>query len=163
MIKISSILLVFLSSFFILVPRISIAQESSKEAQIKVDHVAGIFEKVSEKAILFFKFSGSEKAKYMRYLTEKRFAEMEYSIKAPGGSRIEEATSRYRTYAGNLANFLSPKKELSQEREETIKMYKNHSMITGKLQEKFEFESGWWLSIQHVTDSLRIYSDSLNP
>lgn len=154
---VASVSFLLLSLFF--VKNIS-AQQEPAELQVTVDHVAGNFEKLKEKLFLFIRFNKESRARYQQFLVEKRLAELAYVIESDQIDRVEETASRYTTYAGNLANFVEAKK-VSGVKKDVLEMYGRHEVIILDLQKNFEFESGWWLAIQHGINSTKIFSDQI--
>lgn len=127
---------------------------------LKVNHVASVFEKIGEKITLLFKLGHKRKTDYYKFLVEKRLAEMTYVIENNQIDLVEPTASRYATYLGNLTNYVSSNKILEKNEELTV-MYDEHAKIILKLQKRFEFESGWWLALQHDINSISIYEEKL--
>src|SRR3990167_8416016 len=73
-----------------------------KASEVKVDQVAGKFEKLKEKVTLLFKIGRASKTDYLQYLTDKRLAELTFVIGAKQIDDVEPTASRYSTYLGNL-------------------------------------------------------------
>lgn len=154
----------FLLFFYIIfsLPGVVLAQESQTETKTKVevDHVANVLEKFREKVTLFFKFSKEDKYSYQKFLLEKRLAELKYVIDTKQGNLIEETSSRYSTYLGNFTDFVI-KNKLTSKKEEILKMYEEHQKILDTLQINFEFESGFWLLLQHDINTVKIFSEQI--
>ena len=151
-----------LSVFFILVVFVTSAviAGSNYEFKTKVDHRASFWEKVSEKINLFTKFNKVGKAKYWRELIDTRFAEIKYAVDGSRLGDIEDMTSRYSTYLGYYSEFLI-KNNLSSEKEITLSMFGKHSEILKGLQQKYEFDSAWWMLIEHDINTLVIFKDKI--
>lgn len=132
----------------------------SSESALKVERISNIRDRLFEKISLFFKFSKENKLDYMIYLQEKRLADLKYAVDNDEGDLIEELSSRYSTYLGNMTNFISERK-IKYKKEEILKMMENHSKIIENLQKNFEFESGLWILLQHDINTLKIFSDKL--
>ena len=128
---------------------------------VSVNKVANIGERLVEKVSLFSKFSEKSKVLYMEYLVEKRFGEIQYVIDNGHGDLIEETTSRYSTYAGYLAEFIV-KNNLIDQKEKTLNMFDSHSIILEKYLLEQNYNSGFWLLIQHDVNYLKIYSSQIN-
>lgn len=151
----------FLILFFVFTPVVLAQEDASRSAAIiKTDHVAGFFEKLGERINSFFKFSGSVKADYYTHLTKKRFGELKYVIDSGQGEKIEEVSSRYSTYAGVLTQHVVSKK-IADKKDEILKMFNTQSEILKEYAEKFPYESGFWILIQHDINALNIYSEQL--
>jgi len=135
------------------------AQENPSTS-FQVDHVARGFEKIKERVTLFFKFSKDSKLDYLAYLSEKRLAELEYGVNNDV-NLIEETASRYTTYQGKLSEFVISNK-MSDKKDPLSKMYSNHIAVLEKLQSKFEYDSGWWLSIQHGINVNKEFKEKLS-
>lgn len=127
------------------------------KVETRVDHIANVFEKLGEKVALFFKFSKEEKYNYNKFLLEKRLAELKYVIDSKEWTPVEETSSRYATYLGNFNGFVI-KNNLKDKEEEILGIYKRHGMVLEEMQKNFEFESGWWLLLQHDINSTKIFS-----
>lgn len=125
----------------------------------KVDRIAGKIEKVKEKLSLFLKFNKVAKVDYYQYLSEKRLAELVYAVENDVNS-LEQTASRYSTYIGTLTNYVLANK-ITGEKQDLVSMFERHTRIIESLQKKFEFESGWWLAIQHDINSLGIFKDKI--
>lgn len=138
----------------------SIALSRSVNTKIEVDHVAGKIEKIKEKIILFTRFNKKSKINYLQFLLEKRLAELSFVIETDQIDLVEPTASRYSTYAGRLAEYVVAK-NLAEKKGDLISAYLRHSEIIKTLQKKFEFESGWWLALQHSIDSTKIYSEKV--
>ena len=137
------------------------AQETLN-AEVQVNHVANVFEKFQEKVVGFLKFSNGDKYKYKKFILEKRLAELEYVIEGKKDwTPIEETSSRYSTYLGKFNDFFI-ESNLSDKKTEVLDMYVRHAKLLEELQKNFEFESGWWLLLQHDINYTKIYSDKVH-
>lgn len=134
---------------------------STPSATIEVKHIANVVERLQEKITLWFKFGTDSKIKYYKYLTDKRLAEIAYSIDNDNGDRIEETASRYQTNIGNFGNYVVAH-GLVNNKQELIDMFSNHFKVLGNLRDHFPANSGWWLAIQHDVNTIKIFSDKLN-
>lgn len=135
-------LISFLLVFSLVATPLVLAQET------KVDHVAGLFEKLKEKITLFFIFNNEGKADFQKNLTEKRLAELEYVLNKNDINMLEPLSSRYTTYAGNVVNFTIANKVLTK-KDSLVAMFQNHTQRIEKLQSQIPVDSGWWLALQH--------------
>lgn len=140
----------------VFIPRDTLA-DSQASNRVTVDHVATVLEKFKEKITLFFKFSKEEKFNYNQYLVEKRLAELKYVVDSKKGDLVEETSSRYTTYLGNFTDF-AVKNSFSNKKDELLIMYKSQKTVLEELQKNFEFESGFWLLLQHGINSTNIFS-----
>lgn len=157
------IFIIFFAFLFLINSVIINAQEISSQASesaIKIDRISNIRDRLFEKISFFFKFSKEQKIDYLIYLQEKRLADLKYAIDNDQGDLIEELSSRYSTYLGKMANFMSEKK-LSYKKEEVLKMMERHKIIIETLHKNFEFESGFWILLQHDINTLKIFSDKI--
>lgn len=139
------------------------AQESSStiSAKIqKVNHIANIRERLSERITLFFKFSAEEKISYQKMLAEKRLAELQYVIEEKKGDLIEETSSRYSTYLGRLTQQLVSSRLIGR-KDEILKIFDLHSQVIEELTSKIDRDSGFWLLLQHNANSIKLYSDQI--
>lgn len=136
-----------------------LAQEETKTG-VEVDHVANVVEKFKEKVTLIFKFSKEDKFNYQKFLLEKRLAELKYIVDGKEWDPVEETSSRYATYLGKFTEFVA-KNNLKDKKEEILGMYGRHKKVLEELQKNFEFESGWWLLLQHDINSTEIFSTQL--
>lgn len=153
---------VILLVFFLALPLFTksiVAQDNSLE--MKVDHVAGKFEKLKEKVVLLTKFSKVSKAKYHQLLLEKRLAELSYVVESGQLDLVEPSASRYATYAGRLSDYIVGN-NVSDEKDEVVALFDRHAKIIDSLQRNFEYESGWWFAIQHDVNSTKIFSDTVS-
>lgn len=162
MLKIITFVLLFFYIAFGL-SGIALAQEPQGEikSKVEVDHVANIVEKFKEKMTSFFKFSKEDKFNYQKFLLEKRLAELKYVVDSKEWQPIEETSSRYATYLGNFTGFVVNNK-LSNKKEEVLNMYNRHQKILEEFGRNFEFESGFWLLLQHDINSTKIFSSQIN-
>lgn len=132
-----------------------LAQEPKVEIQVK--HIANVIEKLTEKVTSLFKFSKEDKFNYQKFLLEKRLAELKYVVDSKEWTPVEETSSRYATYLGKFTTFVA-KSNLKDKKEEILSIYERHSKVLEELQKNFEFESGWWLLLQHDINSTEIFS-----
>lgn len=141
---------------------VAFAQASQEEVrlELEVDHVANVIEKFKEKVTLFFKFSKEDKFNYQKFLLEKRLAELKYIVDSKEWNPVEETSSRYATYLGKFTGFIV-ESNLKGKKEEILSMYGRHKLVLEELQKNFEFESGWWLLLQHDINSTEIFSSQL--
>lgn len=126
------------------------------QPKVSADHVANVFEKLKEKVTMFFKFSQEEKFEYLAYLSEKRLGELKYVIDSKQGNLIEETSSRYSTYLGNLTEYAISHK-MTNKKEELKNLYDQHQKILEQLN-TFEYESGFWLLLMHNLNITKIYA-----
>lgn len=139
--------------FLFLFPISSVySQESSMSANVQVNGVSSMFDKLQEKITMFFKFTPEEKVQYQKYLVEKRYAEFLYIMKEKDYDYIEETTSRYNTYLGQLTQLV---KENNINNPEIDEMIKRQEGAFEQVQKNFDFDSGWWLSIQHAINTAK--------
>lgn len=139
--------------FFGLIANSTIAEAQSESTSSytfnkQVDHITNNFEKLKEKITLFFKFDKKQKSAYQRELVEKRLAELDYVIKNKQWDYIEDVTSRYSTYLGNYINFVE-KNKITGDKEQILNLLNGHKNFIEKMQTRFEFNSGWWILIEH--------------
>lgn len=133
---------------------------SSESASLQTDHYANVFERLKERITLFLKFSNDDKANYLQELADKRLGELVYIMTTGEGDPIEELSSRYATHIGRLAIFVTEKKTTKQ-KESLLQMYSNHLKVLNNIQQNFEFESGWWLLLQHDINTVKMSQDKL--
>lgn len=115
----------------------------------EVNHIANIQEKVKEKLTYFFKFNKTAKVEYQEYLTEKRLAELSWTIKSNHIDGVEPTASRYTTYLEKLITLVNTyglTGEVKKLKETSLR----HIDILTDLQSNFKYDSGWWLAIQHT-------------
>lgn len=161
--KIRIIFFVLITFLLITGPVINASYKNTAtvSAQIeKVDHIANIRERLAERITLFFKFSPVEKVNYQKLLAEKRLAELQYVIESKKGDLIEETSSRYSTYLGRLTNQLVFSK-VTNKKEEILKMLDLHSQVVEELTAKIDRNSGFWLLLQHNTNTIKLLSDQI--
>lgn len=161
--KIRVIFFVLIAFLLISNPVINASEENTStiSAQIeKVDHIANIRERLFERITLFFKFSPAEKVNYQKILAEKRLAELQYVIDSKKGDLIEETSSRYSTYLGRLTQQLTSSKLVSK-KDEILKMLDLHSQVIEELTAKIDRDSGFWLLLQHNTNTIKLLSDQI--
>ena len=116
--------------------------------------------KVFERANLFLRFSPDSKAGYWRKLVDRRLTELVAVVEENNLDMFEETTSRYSTYVGRYSDYILAK-NLDNQKEITRKMFAKHLEILEPLRDKYEFESAWWLLLQHDINTIRIFSDKL--
>ncbi|MFH1407550.1 MAG: DUF5667 domain-containing protein [Patescibacteria group bacterium] len=137
------------------------SNDSSVSGQImKVNKVTNLRDRLRERITLFFKFSNSGKVDYQQYLVQKRFAELKYVIENGRGDLIEDTSSRYSTYLGRLTNLIV-KNKMVDKKGETIKMFESHLPILEDLSSDQEYNSGFWLLLQHDINYLKLYADQI--
>lgn len=134
---------------------------STPSAVVEVKHIANVVERLQEKITMWFKFSTDSKVKYYEYLTNKRLAEIVYSIENDNGDRTEETASRYQTNIGNFGNYVLAHR-LVRNKQELVDVSANHFKTLENLRDHFPANSGWWLAIQHDVNTIKIFSDKLN-
>lgn len=134
---------------------------SSASAQvIQVDHVANLRDRVLERIILFFKFNPNSSEEYQSQLAEKRLAELKYVVDSDNWDPIEETSSRYSSYLGRLTKFVLDHRMLNK-KDDLLKMYKRHEQVLDQLVKNFEYESGFWLLLQHDINANKIYQQQI--
>ncbi|MFC1625827.1 DUF5667 domain-containing protein [Patescibacteria group bacterium] len=135
--------------------------DSSVSGQImEVNKVTNLRDRLWERITLFFKFSNSDKLDYQQYLAQKRFAELKYVIDNGQVDLIEDTSSRYSTYLGRLTNLIV-KNKMVDNKEETLKMLESHLPILEDLSSHQEYNSGFWLLLQHDINYLKLYVDQI--
>lgn len=132
----------------------------SPKVEVEVNHVASIVEKFKERVTLFLKFSKEDKFNYQKFLLEKRLAELKYIIDGDNWDPIEETSSRYATNLGNFNNFVVNGK-LSNNKTEILNTYERHSKIIEELQRNFEFNSAFWMLLEHDINTIKIFSSKI--
>lgn len=128
------------------------------DSQIKVDHIAGNIEKIGEKLSLFLKFDSKSKLEFYEYLAEKRLAELEYVVNKEDHDNVEITASRYATYISNLTNYAEAN-QVKEEKEDLVKLFERHALAVSSFRDKYKFESGWWLAIQHDVNLANQFHD----
>lgn len=160
------LLILLVISIFIFSSGSILAQEELSESTVsalvkKTDHIANIKDRIGERINLFFKFSDEAKADYQKELAEKRLAEVFYVVENKKGDFVEETTSRYSTYLGRLTETIT-KSQLSNKKEETLRMLDDHKKVLNELVKYFEANSGFWLLVQHDINSIELYREQIN-
>lgn len=152
--------LLFSLVFFVV--NISSAQAVDEpKVDFEVNHVANVVEKFKEKISLFFNFSNEGKLKYQKFLLETRLAELKYVIDSKEWDPVEETSSRYATYLSKFSEFVE-KSNFKDQKGEILSIYDRHEKIIEALQRNFEYDSGWWLLLQHDRNLLKMFSAQLN-
>lgn len=121
---------------------------------------AGVIAKVLERANLIFKFSGLDRARYWQKLLDIRLAELKMEVDDENFDLVEETASRYSTYLGRYAEFVIGKKIIDQ-KETILDQLKVHSEVLSKLRDGFEYDSAWWLMIQHDVNTIQIFKERI--
>lgn len=152
--------IIIFSSIMILVYMFISNTNAVKDRPVQTTGVANIGQRFLEKTYLFSKFSDNRKAQYIQYLVEKRFAELQHVLDNDQGDLIEETTSRYSTYAGYLVQFIM-KNNLVDQKIKVLKMFDSHIEVLEKYLLQQNYNSGFWLLIQHDINYLKIYSAQL--
>lgn len=145
---------VIILAFLFLVSGVAFAKD------IKVDHVAGGFEKIKEKIFLFIIFEKQAKTNYQHDLTEKRLQELEYILESNKIDLLEPTASRYTTYAGSLVNYVLANK-VTGKKSDLIKMFEDHEKRAEELQKKVPLDSGWWIALQHSVNVAKMSKEQL--
>lgn len=127
---------------------------------LKGDHYANVLERLKERITLFFKFSAEDKFLFQKQLADKRISELVYIMTTGEGDPIEELSSRYATHINRLNDFTVNNK-LLKNKESLLQMYDTHLDVLNNIQQNFEFESGWWLLLQHDINTVVMAKDKL--
>ncbi len=156
------ILLVFFCLIFLINYRLVSAADEQQviSPEIKIYHVAGGFEKIKEKIILFFKFNNNDKTDYYQYLAEKRLAEVYFVVNSNQINLLEPTASRYSTHIGNLTNFVTTKK-ISAKKDGLVGMFERHIKIVEEIQKKVPVDSGWWIALRHDINSAKDFKEKI--
>lgn len=117
-----------------------------------VDHIASPREKIVEKIGFWLKFSKEDKVRYYQKLLDKRLGEIAFGA-ATNVDLIEPTASRYATYVGNLINYIEAN-QINTQKDGLVKQFDLHSKAVKEIQSKYEYESGWWLALQHDINML---------
>lgn len=154
-------------TFFVVIATCSVlmfkniyANEETGSSYIKAEKVAGLVDRFGEKVSLLFKFSKESRAEYMENIVKRRFGELQYVLETEQGDFVEETSSRYSTYVGLLTDYLI-KNKLTDRKVETLEMYKAHSAVLEENTLNQNYNSGFWLLLQHDINYLKIYSSQL--
>ena len=123
------------------------------QANNTVNHLANPFEKAIEKITLFLKFTNDAKTDYLLFILEKRVAELVYTVTANNLDDIEPVASRYATYTQSIAGFVI-QNHLVTKKDKLVSQLIRHKTLIENLQRNYKFESGWWLAIQHDTNTI---------
>ncbi|MBX4206011.1 hypothetical protein KW795_02335 [Candidatus Microgenomates bacterium] len=126
----------------------------------EANHIATRFEKVVERVNLLLKFNSDDKIKYYSYLTDKRLTELEYIVSLNDINNIEESSSRYASYLGNLKEMVIKNKQTKQ-KNEIVQMMDDHLSRLEKLRNKFKYDSAWWLSLKWSFDTAKEVKDTV--
>lgn len=148
--------------FFLVLCIVGVSSKAALAAEQKLS-VSGpvtIFARFLEEATLHLKFKREAKASYYQYLIEKRLAELEWIIENKKFDFVEDASSRYATFLGKFTHYIIANK-MRDQKEPVLNMLSRHKEVITKLQENFQFESGWWLLLQHDINSTQIFADKL--
>ncbi len=137
------------------------ADSATPSATIKVDHIAGILEKIGEKISMFFKFNKEDKVAYYQELLNKRLAEVNFVMETEQGDMIEETTTRYNAYLGNLSDYLIKNKVISK-KESTLAIFEKDTKVFEKLHMQVPVDSGFWILIQHNINSIKIFKEKIS-
>lgn len=156
---VSVLIFIFISAFqfFAVIPH---ALANTNYQLPVANRIANSWDKLIERATLFFKFSDNDRFDYQKLLAEKRLSELKFVIDSGKGDLIEETSSRYSSYIGRLNNFVMSKR-LVDKRQDLQIMQSNHLEILQELSDKFEFDSGFWLLLQHDINTIKIHRDQL--
>lgn len=141
--------------------RATAISSATESGIIKVNHVAGLFEKISEKISLMLKFNQEDKADYYQELLDKRLAEIEFVTENGQGDLIEETSSRYATYLSTVSDFIISNK-INNKKDSVLKTLEEHLKVLESIQSNFEFESGWWILIQHDINLVKDAKNKIN-
>lgn len=147
----------------LLSPRLIFADQISSgyTNTVSVSKLPGLFDKLEEKITLFFKFNKADKISYYQYLLDKRLAEIKYVVDAKQLDNIAPTASRYETYTGNLTNQLSASTPQEQ-KSSLLSMSQRHIQSLKSLQGNFDYDSAWWLVLQHDMNVETILQQKLN-
>lgn len=153
------LLAIFVVVFSMAVAHSAIA--SDYQFDTKVTKKAGVVAKIFERINLLTKFSAEDKAKYWQKLTDIRLAELKMEVDDKNFDLVEETASRYSTYLGNYAGFLIAKKVIGQ-KQTFLDQTDSRLGILTELRDRFEYDSAWWLMIQHDINTIGIFKDRLS-
>lgn len=133
----------------------------SASLTIKVDRVANLQDRLFERITSFFKFSNQDKYSYQKTLTEKRLAELKYITDNNQGDQLEELSSRYSTYLGQLTELVL-KNQMKDKKQELLDMYSNHLQVLEELAKSYDSNTGLGMLMQHDINYVKIYSGQIN-
>lgn len=162
MLKIFSIYIIVVALFISQIS-VTFAQKKDSTASsgvMQVEQVANLRDRIWERITLFFKFSNNDKVGYEKYLVQKRFAELKYVIDDGQGNMIEETSSRYSTYLGRLTDRIVRNKMVDK-KEEVLKIFESQLPVLEELLSRQEYNSGFWLLLQHDVNYLKLYIDQI--
>lgn len=146
------IVLVFTVLLSFSIPIVSAKHEVN--AGVTVDHLPGFIDKLTEGLNLLLRFSGQSKIDYSLYLLDKRLAEINFVLKNDDIDSLEITSSRYLTHVGRLIKLTEENKSLIP-KDKLLSMYDKHTVHIEDLQKKFEYDSGWWIMLQHNINLLK--------
>lgn len=146
-----------LTLIFVLILVVGVTREALAEGdltpKVAVNHLANPTEKIFEKINIHFKFKKADRASYLLYLLDKRLGELYFVVNNNKVNDIEPVASRYDTYTQATVNFLMSN-DLNSKKDSMIEELLFHRKIIENLQKNFEYDSGWWLAIQHDLNTI---------
>ncbi len=146
---------------FLIFPISLLAKESTLSAEfLKIENPSNHFDRLIEKLILFTKFNEQSKAEYMMSLLDKRLADLYVVVSKNRGNLIEEISSRYASYTGQLGAYFVENK-LETKDKELKKKLKTHKKILIEIQKKYSNDSPFRMLLQHDINTINIIQDKL--
>ncbi|OGE72387.1 hypothetical protein A3H40_04045 [Candidatus Daviesbacteria bacterium RIFCSPLOWO2_02_FULL_38_15] len=113
--------------------------------------VKRLFEKFMEK----LQFTNETKEKYYEDLVQTRLAELKYVVDKDYLDQVEKSTQRVSYQVGVLTDYVVSKK-LNDKKQSIADLYKKDKIILEKLRDKYPANSGFWMLIQHIINSIDI-------
>lgn len=108
-----------------------------------------------EKSIEKLQFTNESKEKYYEDLLQKRLAELKYVVDKNYLDQIEKSTQRVSYQAGILTDYVIFKK-MNNKKQNIADLYKEDKIILEKLKSKYPVNSGYWMLVQHIINSIDI-------
>lgn len=135
--------------------------ESSFSAEfLKIDNPSNHFDRLVEKIILFTKFNKQSRAEYMMERLDKRLADLNFVVTKDKGNLIEEISSRYASYTGELGNYFSDN-DLESKKKKLTEKLKTHKKVLTEIQKKYSNDSPFRMLLQHDINTIRIIQEKL--
>lgn len=127
---------------------------------LKIDNPSNHFDRLIEKIILFTKFNEQSKAEYMMSLLDKRLADLNFVVTKDRGNLIEEISSRYASFTGELGNYFL-ENNLKNKKLNLIKKFEIHKKVLIKIQKPYSSDSPFRMLLQHDINTINIIRDKL--
>ena len=120
------------------------------------------FKRLKEKITLFFLTPFTDKKlDYYKRLIEVRLAELKYVTDKKDIANIQTTTQRYSATAGELTDLVIGYNTLFGKKEDIKNMFMDHLKAVDEFKKSYNDTTAEWRFVEHVSDSIKLYSAKL--